>query len=377
MEFLKVYNKIDFEPVKAQGAYVWDKNGEKYLDFYGGHAVISIGHRHPLWVQYLKEQIDQIPFYSNAVQKGIEDKFARLLGEVSGYNDYGFFACNSGAEAVENALKLASFHTGKDKVLAFSKAFHGRTSAAVSVSDYPNNVSPLNKYHKVVFSPLNDTAKAVEIIEQGDLAAVIVEGIQGVGGVHIPTKEFLSEVKKACDKNGTLLILDEVQSGYGRSGKFFAHQHAGVKADLIPVAKGMGNGFPMGGVLVSPEVEYKTGQLGSTFGGNHMALAAGIAVLEVIQSEKLIENAALLGAYLIDELSQINAVSEVRGQGLMIALELPEDNFKEVKNNLLFAQKLLTGQSGKNILRLLPPLNITKSQADQAVQAIQKAINSL
>jgi len=374
MKTLAVYNKMNFEPIQALGAYVWDQDGELYLDFYGGHAVISIGHRHPVWVKYLTEQINTLPFYSNAVQKSVEDKFVQLLGKVSHYPDYGFFACNSGAEAVENALKLASFHTGKNKVLAFDKAFHGRTSGAVSVSDYPKNVSAFNANHKVIFSALNDTKKAVEIISKGDLSAVIVEGIQGVGGVQIPKNSFLQEISKTCQETNTILILDEVQSGYGRTGKFFAHQYANVKPDLITVAKGMGNGFPVGGLLVSPKISYQVGQLGSTFGANHMAMAAGLAVLEVIQNEKLIKNAAKIGDYLLKKLGNIPQIKEVRGKGLMIALDLPEENFESIKNNLLFEQKLITGQSGKNTIRLLPPLNITKEQADFAINAIAKAV---
>ena len=376
MEFLKVYHKLDFEPVAAEGVYVWDKEGRRYMDFYGGHAVISIGHRHPVWVEYLTGQINRLPFYSNAVHKSLETKFAGLLGELSGYDDYGFFACNSGAEAVENALKLASFHTGRSKILAFHKGFHGRTSAAVAVSDYPENAAPLNTCHEVVFSPLNDIKQAVDLIGRGDLAAVIVEGIQGVGGVHIPSAGFLEAVAGACSQTATMLILDEVQSGYGRSGRFFAHQHAGIRPDLITVAKGMGNGFPMGGVLVAPHVEYRTGQLGSTFGGNHMALAAGTAVLEVMKEEKLVENAAETGRYLLEDLAGISGVKEVRGQGLMIAIELPEGKLPSIRRRLLFDEQLITGQSGKNILRLLPPLTITADHARRAAASIRKVIES-
>ncbi len=374
MDFIKVYSKIDFEPVEGKGAYIYDRSGNKYLDFYGGHAVISIGHRHPLWVKYLNEQINRLPFYSNAVYKSMETLFAGLLGEVSGYEEYGFFACNSGAEAVENALKLASFHTGKDKVLFFSKAFHGRTSGAVSVSDYPQNISPFNAHHNVKKVNLNDLESSLEIINHEELAAVIVEGVQGVGGVFIPENKFLKEIKKACQENNCLLILDEVQSGYGRTGRFFAHQYFDVTPDLICVAKGMGNGFPMGGVLVSPNVKYTSGQLGSTFGGNQMALAAGIAVLEVIKNENLIDNAQKKGEFLMESFKTMSQIKEVRGKGLMIALELPFEDITDIKNDLLFNQKLVVGQSGKNILRLLPPLNIDQEQAEEALQAIENTL---
>ena len=374
MKILDIYSVLDLEPVKANGSYIWDKDDNKYLDFYGGHAVISIGHSHPIWAKKLSEQINTLPFYSNAVVKPIEREFAQLLGEVSGYNDYGFFACNSGAEAVENALKLASFQTGKSKILAFNKAFHGRTSGAVSVSGYKQNISEFNKNHNIVFADINDTEKTVEIINNNDLAAVIIEGIQGVGGIIVPDNEFLQSIETACKLNGIPLILDEVQSGYGRTGKFFAHQYSGIKPDVICMAKGMGNGFPVGGIIISPNMEYKMGQLGSTFGGNHMAMAAGLAVLEVVKSDELIKNAEQVGSYLIEKLKSLPKVKEIRGKGLMIAIEFDMDDISELKKNLLFEQKLITGHAGTNTIRLLPPLNITKTEADIAFNAILKTI---
>jgi len=375
MKILDIYNVLDLEPVKAKGSYIWDKNGTKYLDFYGGHAVISIGHSHPLWVESLTNQINTLPFYSNAVVKPIEREFAQLLGEVSGYEDYGFFACNSGAEAVENALKLASFHNEKSKVLAFNKAFHGRTSGAVSVSGYKQNISEFNNNHNVIFADINDTKTAVDIIEKGDLAAVIIEGIQGVGGIIVTDDTFLQTLKESCQKTGTVLILDEVQSGFGRTGNFFAHQKSGINADIVCMAKGMGNGFPVGGIIVSPNVKYKMGQLGSTFGGNHMAMAAGLAVLNTIISDKLKENAQNIGEYLINKLKKLPKVKEIRGRGLMIAVEFEMDDISALRKNLLFEQKLITGHAGTSTIRLLPPLNITKAEADMAYEAILNAIN--
>ena len=374
MKILDIYSVLDLEPVKAKGSYIWDKDDNKYLDFYGGHAVISIGHSHPIWVKKMTEQINTLPFYSNAVVKPVEREFAQLLGEVSGYIDYGFFACNSGAEAVENALKLASFHTGKSKILAFNKAFHGRTSGAVAVSGYKQNISEFNKNHNIAFAEINDTEKTVKLINNGDLAAVIIEGIQGVGGIIVPDNKFLQAIATACKSNETPLILDEVQSGYGRTGKFFAHQHSGIKPDIICMAKGMGNGFPVGGIIVSPEMGYKIGQLGSTFGGNHMAMAAGLAVIEVIKDDELIKNAKQVGEYLIKKLEALPKVKEIRGRGLMIAIEFEMNDISELRKNLLFEQKLITGHAGTNTIRLLPPLNITKAEADIAFNAILNAI---
>ena len=376
MEILNIYNVLDLELVKAKGSYVWDKNNEKYLDFYGGHAVISVGHSHPSWVEYITIQLNTIAFYSNAVVKPIERKMAKLLGEISSYEDYGFFACNSGAEAIENALKLASFHTGKSKVLAFNKAFHGRTSGAVSVSGYTQNISKFNNNHNVIFANVNDTKEVVKIIEEEDLSAVIIEGIQGVGGIIVPENSFLQALETACKNKGVILILDEVQSGHGRTGKFFAHQHSEIKPDVICMAKGMGNGFPVGGIIVSPNIEYKMGQLGSTFGGNHMAMAAAISVLNIIKFDKLVENAQVVGEYLIEKLKTLPKVKEIRGRGLMIAVEFEMEDISELRKNLLIDQKLITGYAGTSTIRLLPALNITKEEADLAYNAILNAIKS-
>lgn len=375
MNIVDIYNVLNFEPVRAKGSYIWDVNNNKYLDFYGGHAVISIGHSHPLWVEKLTQQIKTLPFYSNAVSKPIEKKFAKLLGKVSGYNEYEFFACNSGAEAIENALKIASFNTEKSKVLAFKKAFHGRTSGAVSVSDYKQNISAFNDNHKVIFADINDIRNTVEIIKKGDLSAVIIEGIQGVGGIIVPDEDFLQAIRSACDCTNTILILDEVQSGYGRTGKFFAHQYAEIKADIVCMAKGMGNGFPIGGIIISPNIEYKKGQLGSTFGGNHMAMASGIAVLEVIESEKLLNNAQELGNYLIKKLKTLPKLREIRGRGLMIAIEFEMEDITDLRQYILHEEKLVVGHAGKNTIRLLPPLNVTKAEVDMVYDTISKSIN--
>ena len=372
MEILDIYHVLDFEPVKAGGFYVWDKKGEKYLDFYGGHAVISIGHSHPHWVDRIYKQLNNIAFYSNAVIKSIERTYAQKLGEVSAYPEYRFFACNSGAEAVENALKLASFHTGHSKVLAFRNAFHGRTSGAVSVSGYPVNISPFNSNHKVVFADLNNINKVEEELSKGDFAAVIIEGIQGVAGIMEPDADFLKDLRHLCNQYNTVLILDEVQSGSGRTGKYFAHQHAGIKADIVCMAKGMGNGFPVGGIIVSPDISFQKGQLGSTFGGNHLAMAASLAVLEVIEHENLMENAQKTGAYLKKRLKNLPDVKEVRGKGLMLAIEY-ENEVAELRKNLLFEQKLITGAAGKKTVRLLPPLTVSVHEADIVFNALAKA----
>jgi acetylornithine aminotransferase len=368
-----VYSILNIEPVRAEGYYIWDKQGNKYLDFYGGHAVISIGHRHPHWVSSLKNQIDSLPFYSNAVIKPIEERLAEKLGRLSGYANYSMFLCNSGAEANENAIKAASFSTGRAKLIAFDKAFHGRTSAAVAVSGYSGNIAPVNAQHDVIMLPFNNTEVAVAEILKGQAAAVIIEGIQGVGGILVPNDDFLQAIRKACDESGTLLIADEVQSGYGRTGKFFAHQHSGVVADIITTAKGMGNGFPVASALIGPQVKIKNGQLGSTFGGNHMACAAANAVLEVIESEDLIANAASVGEYLKEKLKTLPGIKEIRGRGLMLAVEFLQDA-ASVRDNLLFEQKLFTGHSGTATIRLLPALNVTKVEADEAFERIKAAV---
>jgi acetylornithine/N-succinyldiaminopimelate aminotransferase len=371
MNLFDVYPLFDIEPVKAAGLAVWDKEGRKYLDLYGGHAVISIGHSHPHYVKRIARQLYDIGFYSNAVQMPLQQELAEKLGRLSGYTDYSLFMCNSGAEANENALKLASFHTGRKKVISFRSSFHGRTSAAVAATDDPSIVAPINETENVIFLPFNDVAafkEALQVYGQ-ELAAVLVEGIQGVGGVNIPTVDFLQALDNGCKKTGTLLILDEVQSGYGRSGKFFAHQHAGIRPDLITVAKGMGNGFPIGGVLISPEIEARHGMLGTTFGGNYLACAAALAVLEVMENEELLENTTIMGHYLKEKLEGMPGVKEVRGQGLMIGIELQEP-CAGVRKVLLHEHCIFTGSaSNKNTLRLLPALTISKAEADKFLEA--------
>jgi acetylornithine aminotransferase len=376
MKLFDVYPLFDITPEKAQGAYLWDNTGQKYLDLYGGHAVISIGHSHPHYTQRISEQLQQIGFYSNSVQNPLQTQLAAKLGELSGYHDYSLFLCNSGAEANENALKLASFHTGRSKVLAFGKGFHGRTSAAVAATDNPKIVAPINAHHEVERVPWGDLEAAKEALSKQDIAAVIIEGIQGVGGVQIPSPELLEGLAQACKANGTVLILDEIQSGYGRSGKFFAHQHSHIKPDLITMAKGMGNGFPVGGVLISPEFEPWYGMLGTTFGGNHLACAASLAVLEVLALEKLMDNATQMGNYLMDKLKGIEAIKELRGQGLMIGLEFDFD-IKDVRKQLLFEHHIFTGASGTHTLRLLPPLGIGQTEADLFIEALQAALSQV
>lgn len=371
----EVYDLLDIEPVEAKGAYLWDKKGEKYLDFYGGHAVISIGHCHPVYVDKIGKQLSKIGFYSNAVINPLQEELAKQLCKTSGYDDYHLFLCNSGAEANENALKLASFITGRDKVLAMKGAFHGRTSAAVAVTDNPNIQAPLNQGHKVTFIPLNDEKALEKELATGEYAAVIVEGIQGVGGIRVPAESFLKKMRDLCDQTDTVMVLDEVQSGYGRTGKFFAHQYAGVKPDVITMAKGMGNGFPIAGLLITPKIAAKKGMLGTTFGGSHLACAAALAVLEVINREYLLNNAAGLGKYMIHELKKVKGVTDVRGEGLMIGvdLEVPQSEFRK---KLTHKYHVMTGYSGKNTLRLLPPLIITRKEADEFLDAFKQVIAS-
>lgn len=376
MKLFDVYPLFDIEPVKAQGSYLWDKNGVQYLDMYGGHAVISIGHSHPHYVQMLSEQLGKIGFYSNSVKISLQEELANKLGELSGYPDYQLFLCNSGAEANENALKLASFHNKKKRVLAFCKSFHGRTSLAVAATDDKNIQAPVNETENITFLPFNDI-EALQKENDNGVCAVIVEGIQGVGGVQIPTSEFLNAIRTWCDQHNALMILDEIQSGYGRSGRFFAHQHAGVKPDIITIAKGMGNGFPVAGVLIAPEIKPKHGMLGTTFGGNHLACAAAIAVLDVMKEEKLIENATVMGEYIINHLLKSEAIKEVRAQGLMIGIEL---NFPsaELRSELLNTHKIFTGSaSNKNVLRILPALNITKKEADTFLNAFSRSFTKI
>lgn len=375
MKPFDVYPLFDIEITKGRGCYTYDKNGVEYLDMYGGHAVISIGHSHPYYIQKMEEQMEKLVFYSNSVQNSLQVKLAEKLGKLSGYEDYSLFLINSGAEANENALKLASFHTGRKKVVAFSKSFHGRTSAAVRVTDNPNIVAPLNEGLDVEFLPLNDRQAVKEALKNKDVCAVIIEGIQGVGGIQVPETEFLKSLREVCSATGTILILDEIQSGYGRSGKFFAHQHAGIRPDMITTAKGMGNGFPIGGVLISPLFKPVHGMLGTTFGGNHLACSAAIAVLDVMKGEKLVENAATVGSYLIKKLTEFPQIKEIRGMGLMIGIEMNEP-VKQLRNNLLFEQKVFTGASGTHVIRLLPPLNISKQDADLFLSRFSNALNS-
>ena len=363
MKLFDVYPLFDLEIVAGKGCYTYDTQGTEYLDLYGGHAVISIGHSHPCYVKRITEQAQKLVFYSNSVINSLQQQLADKLGALSGYDDYALFLINSGAEANENALKLASFHTGKKKVIAFAHSFHGRTSAAVKVTDNPRIVAPINDTFEVAFLPLNDMARVEQELAGGDVCAVIIEGIQGVGGIQVPDAQFLRDLREACTRHGVVLIVDEVQSGYGRTGKFFAHQHAGIRPDLITMAKGMGNGFPIGGVLISPQFTPVYGMLGTTFGGNHLACAAACAVLDVMRDEHLVDNAARVGQYLIDRLREIPQIKEVRGKGLMIGLEFDQP-VKELRHKLLFEQHVFTGASGTNVIRLLPPLSLSQEQAD-------------
>ncbi len=368
MQLLEVYKLWDIEPVEAQDTTIWDKKGEVYTDLYGGHAVISVGHSHPHYVKRVSEQLAKLGFYSNAVQNPLQRELAQRLGKVCGYDDYSLFLCNSGAEANENALKLASFHTGKAKVLAFRKAFHGRTSGAVAATDNPKIQAPFNETQNIVFAPFNDLEAVDTELSRGSFAAVIIEGIQGVAGIYEPTTEFIRGLRTLCDKYGCLLILDEIQSGYGRTGKFFAHQHYGIKADIITMAKGMGNGFPVGGVLVSPEIKLWFGMLGTTFGGNHLACAAALAVLDIIENEGLVENAAKMGEYFEAAFKNDPAVKEYRGKGLMIGLELNEE-YIGLRDRLLFEKHFFTGAAGANVIRLLPSLTLSTETAESFVKA--------
>lgn len=373
MKPFDVYPLFDIELVKAQGSTIWDNNGVEYLDLYGGHAVISIGHSHPHYVQKITEQLNNIAFYSNSVKIKMQEELAEKLGELSAYPDYQLFLCNSGAEANENALKLASFHNRRKKIISFSKAFHGRTSLAVAATDDAKIWAPVNLTDNIEILPFNDEA-ALEKAMNDSVCAVIIEGIQGVGGVNIPTTSFLKKIKTLCQKFGTVMIADEVQSGYGRSGKFFAHQHTGVKPDIISVAKGMGNGFPVGAILISPDLEPKHGMLGTTFGGAYLACSASIAVLDVIKEEKLISNSEKNGNYLINKLKSIKGVKEVRGLGLMIGIEL-EDACAPIRNTLLSEHKIFTGSSSdKNTLRVLPALNIKKEDIDKFLVALKSVL---
>ena len=370
MKLFDVYPLLDMEPVKAQGAYLWDKNGVEYLDFYGGHAVISIGHTHPHYVEKITDQLSKIGFYSNAVINNLQVELAEKLGQITGYPDYELFLCNSGAEANENAVKLASFTTGRERVLAMRSAFHGRTSLAVAVTDNPAIQAPVNKSDKISYVALNDVQALCEELNSGEYAAVIIEPIQGVGGIQVATDEFLKAAREACDKTGTMLICDEIQAGYGRSGKFFSHQWSGVKADIITLAKGIANGFPVGAVMISPEIPAKKGMLGTTFGGSHLACAAAIAVADVVKAEGLVENARVMGEKIVRGITGVSGVEDIRGRGLIIGIDLsvPQADFRKV---LREKHHIMTGLTGKYTLRLLPPLMIGDKEVERFIEAFR------
>lgn len=378
MNLFDVYPINDVTIVKAKGSYVWDDKGEQYLDLYGGHAVISIGHTHPHWVKRMEEQLEKIAFYSNSVKIPLQTELAQKLGKISGKEDYQLFLCNSGAEANENALKLASFHNGRKKIIAFSKSFHGRTSLAVAATDNKNYVAPVNETSNVIFLPFNDEQALEDCFKENGkkISSVIIEGIQGVGGINVASENFLRKIRILCDEYGAVYIADSVQCGYGRSGKFFSHDFAGVNADIYTMAKGMGNGFPVAGIIVSPIFKPKHFILGTTFGGNHLACAAALAVLEVIEEEKLMGNAVMVGKYLKDELENILQLKNIRGRGLMIGFDVPEE-LKDLRKNLLWHQKIFTGEAKPNVIRLLPSLALKKRDAEQFVDAITEEIQNL
>lgn len=373
MKLFDVYPINDITIEKALGSNVWDDNGTEYLDLYGGHAVISIGHTHPHYVKRLTDQLNKVGFYSNSIRIPLQQQLAEKLGQLSGKPDYQLFLCNSGAEANENALKLASFHNGKKKIIAFRKSFHGRTSLAVAATDNPKIVAPVNETDNVIFLPWADEAALEQAFQQHEISSVIIEGIQGVGGIIVASPAFLQKIRSLCDAHNAVFIADSVQCGYGRSGKFFSHDHAGINADIYTMAKGMGNGFPIGGIIIAPHFQASHGLLGTTFGGNHLACAAALAVLEVIEQEQLIENAAIQGAYLIEQLRSFSQVLEVRGRGLMIGIQLPEE-LANVKKELLFQHKIFTGEAKPNVIRLLPSLALTRQHADQFLDAFAKAL---
>ena len=374
MKLFDVYSLYDIEPTYGKGNYVYTEDGTEYLDLYGGHAVISVGHAHPHYVKAVSEQVAKLGFYSNSVENSLQEKFAEKLGKASGYEDYSLFLCNSGAEANENAIKLASFHSGKAKILAFGKAFHGRTSGAVAATDNPKIVAPFNRTENVEFAPLNDIEAVKAKLATGEFCAVLIEGIQGVAGIHCPDNTFLQQLREVTLEYGVSLILDEIQSGYGRTGDFFAHQHAGIRPDIITSAKGIANGFPMGAVLIAPHFEAKKGMLGTTFGGNHLACAAGIAVLEIFEQENLVANAREVGAYLIEELNKIPQLKEVRGRGLMIGMEI-EGSASELRLKLLKEYHIFTGGAGVSTVRLLPALTVTRKEADKFLAAFKELLN--
>ena len=378
MNLFDVYPINEITITKAKGSYVWDDKGEQYLDMYGGHAVISIGHTHPHWVKRIEEQLHQIAFYSNSVKIPIQQLLAEKLGKVSGKEGYQLFLCNSGAEANENALKMASFHNGRKKVIAFSKSFHGRTSLAVSATDNKNYIAPVNETANVIFLPFNDEQALEDVFNKygSEISSVIIEGIQGVGGINVAENSFLKLIRSLCDKHGAVYIADSVQCGYGRSGKFFSHDYAGVNADIYTMAKGMGNGFPIGGIIIAPHIKSKHFQLGTTFGGNHLACAAALAVLEVMEEEKLMGNAVMMGKYLKEQLEQIDGIENVRGRGLMIGFDVPEE-LKELKKNLLYNQKIFTGEAKPNVIRLLPSLGLKKKDVEMFVDCLREEIENL
>ena len=373
MELFDVYSLFDVTPVRAQGCTVWDDKGQEYLDLYGGHAVISVGHTHPHYVAALKAQLDKLGFYSNSVRNPLQEALAQRIGTVSGYGDYSLFLNNSGAESNENAAKLASFHTGKDRIIAFRKSFHGRTSGAVAMTDNPAIVSPFNAQHKVTFCELGDAAAVEAELARGDVAGVIVEGIQGCGGIHVPSQEFLQDLSRLCKRHGAVLILDEVQSGYGRTGKFFAHQWAGIRPGIITLGKGIANGFPCGGILIAPEFKARKGMLGTTFGGNYLACAAALAVLDIIEQEDLMANALSVGEHIMASLPRSPRIKEVRGKGLMIGIEMAEP-VAPLRRALLYDNHIFTGVAGQNMIRLLPPLCLTKAQADHFLRTFNKLL---
>jgi len=375
MNLYDVYPLNDITITRAAGSYVWDANGQQYLDLYGGHAVISIGHTHPHYVERLSKQLQQVGFYSNSVKIPLQVQLAEKLGQVSGKSDYSLFLCNSGAEANENALKLASFYNGRKKIVAFKGAFHGRTSLAVACTDNPKIVAPVNENHNVIFLPFNDEQALAGVFEQQghEIAAVIIEGIQGVGGIKEASRAFLQKIRSLCDAYNAVYIADSVQCGYGRTGQFYSHDWAGADADIYTMAKGMGNGFPVAGISIAPKFEPWHGQLGTTFGGNHLACAAALAVLEVMEKDQLMQNAAETGAYLLNELKKLNGIKEVRGRGLMIGIELPEE-WHHVKKALLFEHHIFTGEAKPNVIRLLPALNLTKTHADAFLEAFAKVV---
>lgn len=373
MKLFDVYPLFNIEIVKGKGCHVWDKEGNEYLDLYGGHAVISVGHSHPTYVKAISDQVSKLGFYSNSVINSLQQTLADKLGKASGYDEYSLFLINSGAEANENALKLASFHNGKKRVLAFKHSFHGRTSAAVRVTDNPKIIAPVNEGLDVSYLPLNDSFAVEAELKKGDVSSVIIEGIQGVGGIQVPTNDFLQDLRSLCTKYQAVLILDEIQSGYGRSGKFFAHQYAGIRPDMITVAKGIANGFPMGAVLISSIFKPFYGMLGTTFGGNHLACAAAIAVLDIMNDEGLVANAEKVGSFLLEELHKLPGIKEIRGRGLMIGIEF-EEPIKEIRSKLLFEQKVFTGVAGTNTIRLLPPLCLTLDEAAEFISRFRQVL---